>query len=241
MATTTTNLGLKKPAGTDQALISDINNNMDILDTKIGAVGSTSVQSQINTLNSNIAKQRYSKDYSTSSVTLAQIQSDADALVGNEVGIYDIGYLNGTAATAIGVGIGACFVQLIKHSAQRQMLIFTSITTGEYTIVKKDSSTWSSTFENPIGTLNSKLLVNNGDSLSTHDWKDCPAYAERTYCYEGANTTTYDLPNSNVFVHVMKRGSDRGYAIAYLWSSDTPGIWVNRLHGTWKSWVKIIG
>lgn len=40
MATTTTNLGLKKPALTDDALISDINDNMDDLDSVIGAVPS---------------------------------------------------------------------------------------------------------------------------------------------------------------------------------------------------------
>ena len=49
MATTTTNLGLSKPAYSDDADVAVINGNMDILDTKIGAVGNTSVQAQINT------------------------------------------------------------------------------------------------------------------------------------------------------------------------------------------------
>ena len=55
MASTTTNIGLTKPAGTDQALISAINGNMDIIDTKMGAVGNTSVQGQINALSDQIA------------------------------------------------------------------------------------------------------------------------------------------------------------------------------------------
>ena len=55
MASTTTNIGLTKPAGTDQALISAINGNMDIIDTKMGAVGNTSVQSQITSLSDQIA------------------------------------------------------------------------------------------------------------------------------------------------------------------------------------------
>lgn len=50
MATTTTNLGLTKPAYADDADIAVINGNMDILDTKIGAVGNTDIQSQITTL-----------------------------------------------------------------------------------------------------------------------------------------------------------------------------------------------
>lgn len=56
MATTTTNLGLTKPAYADDADIAVINGNMDILDTKIGAVGNTDLQSQVTTLNSNTVK-----------------------------------------------------------------------------------------------------------------------------------------------------------------------------------------
>ena len=59
MASTTTNIGLTKPAGTDQALISAINGNMDIIDTKMGAVGSTSVQSQITSLSDQIATNNF--------------------------------------------------------------------------------------------------------------------------------------------------------------------------------------
>ena len=55
MATTTTNIGLTKPAYADDADIAVINGNMDILDTKIGAVGNTDLQSQVTTLNSNVA------------------------------------------------------------------------------------------------------------------------------------------------------------------------------------------
>ena len=47
--TTTTNLGLKKPADTDAADIADINYNTEILDAKIGAVGNTSLQDQLGT------------------------------------------------------------------------------------------------------------------------------------------------------------------------------------------------
>ena len=46
MATSTTNLSLIKPAGTDKIRIAQINQNMDTLDAKIGAVGDTSLQAQ---------------------------------------------------------------------------------------------------------------------------------------------------------------------------------------------------
>ncbi len=52
----TTNLNLVKPAGTDYALVSVINGNMDIIDSKVGAVPSNaSVQGQIDTLNNQMA------------------------------------------------------------------------------------------------------------------------------------------------------------------------------------------
>ena len=63
----TTNLNLVKPAGTDYALVSVINGNMDIIDSKVGAVPSNaSVQGQIDTLNNQmtnlikISKQTFS-------------------------------------------------------------------------------------------------------------------------------------------------------------------------------------
>ena len=55
MATSTTNLGLIKPDGTDKIRIAQINQNMDTLDTKIGAVGNTSLQSQVSENNAAIA------------------------------------------------------------------------------------------------------------------------------------------------------------------------------------------
>lgn len=52
MATTTQNLGLIKPAGTDKIRIAQINSNMDTIDAKMGPVGSTPLQTQVtNNLN----------------------------------------------------------------------------------------------------------------------------------------------------------------------------------------------
>lgn len=47
MATTTQNLGLIKPAGTDKIRIAQINSNMDTIDAKMGPVGSTPLQTQV--------------------------------------------------------------------------------------------------------------------------------------------------------------------------------------------------
>ena len=56
MATTTQNLGLIKPAGTDKIRIAQINSNMDTLDAKIGPVGSTPLQTQVTNAAAQIAK-----------------------------------------------------------------------------------------------------------------------------------------------------------------------------------------
>ena len=59
MSTTTTNLGLTKPAGGDTVDIDDINGNMDILDTAIGDVDVSQdgdLQSQIDALGESVPK-----------------------------------------------------------------------------------------------------------------------------------------------------------------------------------------
>lgn len=53
--TPTPNIGLRRPKGTDPASVDDINYNSNLLDTKLGAVGNTSVQEQINSLNSKMS------------------------------------------------------------------------------------------------------------------------------------------------------------------------------------------
>lgn len=55
MATYTSNLNLIKPGGSDKIRIAQINGNMDTLDEKIGAVGNTSLQSQITGAKTNLA------------------------------------------------------------------------------------------------------------------------------------------------------------------------------------------
>ena len=54
--TPTPNIGLRRPQGTDPASVDDINYNSALLDTKLGAVGSTSLQDQIDTLSTNTAQ-----------------------------------------------------------------------------------------------------------------------------------------------------------------------------------------
>jgi len=54
--TPTPNIGLRRAQGTDPASVDDINYNSELLDTKLGAVGNTSVQEQINALSASTAQ-----------------------------------------------------------------------------------------------------------------------------------------------------------------------------------------
>lgn len=55
MATYTSNLDLKKPAQSDKIRIADINNNMDTIDSTIGAIGTRSVTEQLTDIEGSIA------------------------------------------------------------------------------------------------------------------------------------------------------------------------------------------
>lgn len=75
MATTTPNIGLTLPAGTEGWKRSVINGNFMILDTKIGAVGNTSLQSQINTLSIQIANPKNVAYTSVTGTSQAQFET----------------------------------------------------------------------------------------------------------------------------------------------------------------------
>ena len=80
MSSTTPNIGLTKTTaaetiGQNWAASNDSGGNFDIIDTKMGAVGNTSLQAQVDALSSQIATELASKQYvfSTSSAsTLAE-------------------------------------------------------------------------------------------------------------------------------------------------------------------------
>lgn len=106
MATTTTNLGLTKPIGTEKALVSVINGNMDIIDNKVGAVPQNeSVQSQITALNNQIAK------FETNAVSTLPFESGsyycgtAQTIAGVEIPTYTIYSIHVYSNTAVGYAI----------------------------------------------------------------------------------------------------------------------------------------
>ena len=84
MATTTTNLGLTKPIGTEQALVSVINGNMDIIDTKVGAVpANKNVQGEIDSLSDQI-KDFVRIEALYQNTTLANVKASLDSAYGTK-------------------------------------------------------------------------------------------------------------------------------------------------------------
>ena len=82
MSSQTTNLNLTLPTGTEGWRRSVLNDNFTILDTKIGAVGDTPLQTQINTLNSNLAQSYYDmKDTSTNAIGLIRFAGNKIAIL----------------------------------------------------------------------------------------------------------------------------------------------------------------
>ena len=73
--TPTTNLGLRRPQGTDPASVDDINYNSEIIDTKMGAVGNTSLQAQVDALNSKIANPKNVAYTSVTGTSQAQFET----------------------------------------------------------------------------------------------------------------------------------------------------------------------
>ena len=99
MATTTQNLGLIKPAGTDKIRIAQINSNMDTLDTKIGPVGNTPLQTQATNAASSISSLQSGMAIICNNNTHAAIASGQYAYVRNHSSLAE-GLYQATAAIA---------------------------------------------------------------------------------------------------------------------------------------------
>lgn len=100
MATTTQNLGLIKPAGTDKIRIAQINSNMDTLDAKIGPVGSTPLQTQATNAAASISAMQSGMAIICNGNTHAAIAEGQYAYVRNHSSLAE-GLYKATAAVAV--------------------------------------------------------------------------------------------------------------------------------------------
>ena len=195
----TTNLDLVKPLGTDHALISVINGNMDKVDAYAGKVN--------------------------------------DSLAGVQDGLAIVAVGDTHAAITSGQ-----FVYVKEHNTLPEGLY-----TASTNIAANGALSTSNLTADSKGGLNAL-----SDQIATHEvkqgfnsaWKNFPgAVGKYTYFFEGADTTTYDLPDGYVIIEVNWQYNDhndlRAVAIAYQWAFTTRGVWQNAYNNGWGSWEQI--
>lgn len=90
MATNTTNLALIKPSGTDKIRIAQINSNMDVIDAKIGPVGSTSLQAQVTDIKNKLDDRQFYNSVTDLGLTAgsATLTDTWNAMVNNSMGLF---------------------------------------------------------------------------------------------------------------------------------------------------------
>ena len=121
MATTTQNLGLIKPAGTDKIRIAQINSNMDTLDAKMGPVGSTPLQTQATNAASSISALQSGMAIICNNNTHAAIASGSYAYVRNHSSLAE-GLYQATAAIAANATLSASNLAAVSGGALNALL-----------------------------------------------------------------------------------------------------------------------
>lgn len=167
MATTTKNLALIKPAGTDKIRIAQINSNMDVLDAKIGPVGNTSLQEQLNNKQGALTFDSAPTSGSTNPVTSGGIYN-AEQSVRNTVAIVATG---NTAPKAINAGEfvqwkGAVYTATanIPSGGTLSTSNLQAVPNGGLNALKSRVDTLNSNFVNSIGKAKITII---GDNLTT--------------------------------------------------------------------------
>lgn len=121
MATTTQNLGLIKPAGTDKIRIAQINSNMDTLDAKMGPVGSTPLQTQATNAASGISALQSGMAIICNGNTHAAIASGRYAYVRNHSSLAE-GLYQATAAIAANATLSTSNLAAVSGGALNALL-----------------------------------------------------------------------------------------------------------------------
>lgn len=132
--TPTPNIGLRRPQGTDPASVDDINYNSNLIDTKLGPVGNSSVQEQINSLNSKMANIETHPQYLSQEADWdTAIESYVDSLP--NVNKCHISFVQRTAA-----GVVMCIIQ--KYIDSNYASAFTFGYWREPYVYIKDGGNW---------------------------------------------------------------------------------------------------
>lgn len=235
MATTTTNLGLTKPIGTEKALVSVINSNMDIIDNKVGAIPQNeSAQSQITALNNHIAEIPSSTTCNSLDDVKTYLTGVMNAMSDNEIRTVHI--LTGSSFS------GGYFKSSLRYSghvvrfASGQISFDFSTRAGDIINGGLLTSTWTfSSVSNQIGEFICNR-IHSGDDLN--DCKTSGIYLAYDGTYSNApvsssTTTRFGMlvlaPRTNFMIQIVALSTQNG------------GIWARKLLDTsWTSWTQIV-
>ena len=226
MAGSTTNLGLTKPTYSEDADIAVINNNMDTLDSKIGAVGSTSLQAQITSASEAIAKKANMDVFTTQSALntfCANLPVDRTAVCA----------LGGDVTNAL-VGISSyALVTIVKVSGSLVHILYAISNQKRIGSLVYNFSTSAVTNNNDLNEYIANITFDLTDKTNyTGDVYDIP-YG----CYRVA-TTAANLPVAhNGFIFAIYRAAS-SKALQYF--DDNGGVYVNlKSGGTWGGWKQL--
>lgn len=136
MATTTQNLGLIKPAGTDKIRIAQINSNMDTIDAKMGPVGSTPLQTQATNAAASISALQKGLAIICDGNTHAAIPSGSYAYVRNHSSLAE-GLYQATAAIAANDTLSASNLTAVSGGGLNALA-------SKYDTMQTASVTWDS-------------------------------------------------------------------------------------------------
>lgn len=138
MATTTQNLGLIKPAGTDKIRIAQINSNMDTLDTKIGPVGNTPLQTQATNAAASISALQRSMAIICNGNTHAAIAKGRYAYVRNHSSLSE-GLYQATAAISANATLSTSNLAAVSDGGLNAL-------TSKYDTMQTATVTWDSAY-----------------------------------------------------------------------------------------------
>ena len=83
--------------------------------------------------------------------------------------------------------------------------------------------------------------VLNRFSSRNGEWQNTEIGSANWFFYEGASTSTYDIPVGNCIVLVFRKSVSRGVAFAFGWDgvSTNKTVWKNTCHDTWRGWTSL--
>lgn len=162
------------------------------------------------------------------------LNTTANTIVG---AINEVATASGTTYDNTLSGLSATEVQSAVDEVWNELNLSEKTSNKVTSISSSSTDTQYPSAKAVYGILNVLLGGNGGN------WKNTADSTAQWYFYEGANTSTYDLPTANCFVLVFKKTATRGVAFAFGWDWDgvsiNKSVWKNTNHDGWRGWASL--